>query len=84
MAREDPLPDIPALRCPRANDVIADFMGKDLPSKIDSQYRRMQTAVLASAAPAINLWVNLDQQQLASGQGVWFQLMLCWGLYSDH
>ena len=69
MAREDPLPDIPALRCPRADDVIADFMGKDFPSKIDSQYRRMQTAVLASAAPAINLWINLDQQQLTSGQG---------------
>ena len=29
----------------------------------------MQTAVLVSAAPAINLWVNLDQQQLTSGQG---------------
>ena len=69
MARDDPLPDIPALRCPQADDVIADFMGKDFPSKIDSQYRRMQTAVLASAAPAINLWVNLDQQQLTSGQG---------------
>ena len=69
MAREDPLPDIPALRCPRADDVIADFMGKDFPSKIDSQYRRMQTAVLASAAPAINLWINLDQQQLTLGQG---------------
>ena len=69
MARDDPLPDIPALRCPQADDVIADFMGRDFPSKIDSQYRRMQTAVLASAAPAINLWVNLDQQQLTSGQG---------------
>ena len=52
MARNDPLPDIPVLRCPQADDVIADFMGKDFPSKIDSQYRRMQTAVLASAAPA--------------------------------
>ena len=67
MARDDPLPDIPTLRCPQADDVIADFMGKDFPSKIDSQYRRMQTAVLASAALAINLWVNLDQQQLTSG-----------------
>ena len=69
MAREDPLPDIPALRCPRADDVIADFMGKDFPSKIDSQYRRMQTAVLASAAPAINLWVNLDQHSLPLARG---------------
>ena len=69
MARDDPLPDIPALHCPQVDDVIADFMGKDFPSKIDSQYRRMQRAVLASAAPAINLWVNLDQQQLTSGQG---------------
>ena len=68
MARDDPLPDIPALHCPQADDVIADFMGKDFPSKIDSQYRRRQMAVLASAALAINLWVNLDQQ-LTSGQG---------------
>ena len=69
MARENPLPDIPALCSPETDDVIVDYMGSDFPSKPDDHYKRIQTAVILAGAPMLNLWAQLEEQQLTSGQG---------------
>ena len=55
MAKERPLPNSVALKCLEADDAIVDFMGKSFPTKVDKQYKRMQTAVIAAAAPALCL-----------------------------
>jgi hypothetical protein len=69
MARENPLPDIPALCSPTTDDVIVDYMGSDFPSKLDDHYKRIQTAIISAGAPVLNLWAQLEEQQLTSGQG---------------
>ena len=69
MAKERPLPNSVALKCLEADDAIVDFMGKNFPTKVDKQYKRMQTAIIAAAAPALGLWKDLDDQGFTSGQG---------------
>ncbi len=69
MAKERPLPNSVALKCLEADDAIVDFMGKGFPTKVDKQYKRMQTAVIAAAAPALCLWKELEEQGFTSGQG---------------
>ena len=69
MAKERPLPNSVALKCLEADDAIVDFMGKNFPAKMDKQYKRMQTAIIAAAAPALCLWKDLDDQGFTSGQG---------------
>ena len=69
MGREIPLPNCHALRCLQADDTIKDFMDKDFPKKTDDRYKRMQSAVNASVAPALNLWRDLDEQGISTGQG---------------
>ena len=59
MAKEKPLPNSVALKCLEADDAIVDFMGKNFPAKVDKQYKRMQTAIIAIAAPALSLWKDL-------------------------
>lgn len=68
MVKERP-PNSVALKCLEADDAIVDFMGKSFPSKVDKQYKRMQTAIIAAAAPALCLWKELDDQGFTSGQG---------------
>ena len=67
MAKERPLV---ALKCLEADDAIVDFMGKSFLSKADKQYKRMQTAIIAAAAPVLCLWKEFDDQGFMSGQGV--------------
>ena len=69
MAKERPLPNSVALKCLEADDAIVDFMGKSFPTKVDKQYKRMQTAVITAAAPALCLWKELEEQGFTSGQG---------------
>lgn len=69
MGRETPLPNCQALRCLQADDTIRDFMDKDFPKKTDDRYKRMQSAVNASVAPALNLWRDLDEQGISASQG---------------
>ena len=69
MAKEKPLPNSVALKCLEADDAIVDFMGKNFPAKVDKQYKRMQTAIIATAAPALSLWKDLEDQGFTSGQG---------------
>ena len=66
--REIPLPNCHALRCLQADDTIKDFMNRDFPKKTDDRYKRMQSAVNASVAPALNLWRDLDEQGFTAGQ----------------
>ena len=69
MAKENPLPSSVALKCLEADDAIVDFMGKNFPTKIDKQYKRMQSATIAAAAPALGLWKELEEQGFTSEQG---------------
>ena len=64
-----PLPNSVALKCLEVDDAIVDFMGKIFPIKVDKQYKRMQTAIIVAAAPALYLWKELDNQGFTSGQG---------------
>lgn len=48
---------------PEADDVIVNFMGPSFPNKMDTQLKRVQSAVLASAAPMLNLWEQLEEHQ---------------------
>lgn len=70
MANENPLPNIPALTAPIADNVIVDFMGGAFPSKPDIQLKRLQSTVNAASAPILNLWAELEEQELTtSAQG---------------
>ena len=70
MANENPLPNIPALTAPIADNVIVDFMGGAFPSKPDTQLKRLQSTVNATSAPILNLWAELERQELTtSAQG---------------
>lgn len=64
MAKDDPLPDHVYLKSLQADDSIVDFLGKDFPSKLDNQLKRIQSAILAAAAPPLNLWKELHDQGL--------------------
>ena len=66
---ETPLPNCQALRCLQAGDTIRDFMDKDFPKKAGDRYKRMQSAVNASVAPALNFWRDLDKQGISASQG---------------
>ena len=67
MSKENPLPDSPALRCPKADDAVKDIMGKAFPKKMDDSYKRIQSSVNAPAAPALSLWKDLGNQGFPSG-----------------
>ena len=69
MAKDRPLPNSVALKCLEADDAIVDFMGKSFPTKVNKQYKRMQTAIIAAATPALCLWKELEEQGFTSGQG---------------
>ena len=69
MGKEQPLPSCQALRCLQADDTIKDFMDKDFPKKTDDRYKRIQSAVNASVAPALNLWRELEEQGISTSQG---------------
>ena len=77
MARENPLPDIPALRSPETDDVIVDYMGSDFPSKPDDHYKRIQTAVISAGALMLNLWAQLEEQQLTVVKEASFKWRSC-------
>ena len=64
MAKDDPLPDHASLKCLQADDSLVDFLGKDFPTKHDNQLKRVQSAILASAAPPIYQWKDLIDQEL--------------------
>ena len=51
------------------DDTIRDFMDKDFPKKTKDRYKRMQSAVNALVAPALNLWRDLDEQGISASQG---------------
>lgn len=58
-----------ALKCLQADDTIVDFMGKNFPTRVDKQYKLIQTAIIASVAHTLCLWKDLDDQGFISGQG---------------
>ena len=62
MAKDDPLPDHPSLKCLQADDSIVDFLGRDFPTKSDNQLKQVQSAILATAAPPLNMWRDLQEQ----------------------
>ena len=62
MAKDDPLLDHPSLKCLQADDSIVDFLGRDFPTKSDNQLKRVQSAILATAAPPLNMWRDLQEQ----------------------
>ena len=67
MASENPLPNIPALTAPTVDNVIVDYMGGSFPSKPGMQLKRLQSTV--NAAPILNLWSELEEQELTTVQG---------------
>ena len=69
MGREIPLPNCHALRSLQADDTIKDFMDRDFPKKTDDRYKRMQLAVNASVAPALNLWQELEEHGISASHG---------------
>ena len=64
MAKDDPLPDHDSLKCLQADDSFVDFLGRNFPAKHDNQLKRAQSAILAAAAPPLNLWRELHDQGL--------------------
>ena len=80
MSKEHPLPESMALRCLQADDSVKDFMGKSFPKKFDDIYKRIQSSVNASAAPALNLWRDLHDQGFSGGQGNLMPVDTCLGM----
>ena len=74
MAADNLLPNIPALTTPIADHVIVDYMGGAFPTKPDTQLKRLQSTVIAAAVPILNLWAELEEQEMTTAQGVWYQL----------
>ena len=70
MAADNPLPNIPALTAPIADHVIVDYMGGTFPTKPDTQLKRLQSTVIAAAALILNLWTELEEQEITTAQGV--------------
>ena len=69
MAADNPLSNIPALTTPIEDHVIVDYMGGAFPTKPDTQLKRLQSTVIASAAPILNLWAALEEQEVTTAQG---------------
>lgn len=69
LARAHPLPDIPALQCPRMDEVIMDFVGASFPTRTESSLKRIPSSCIWSAASMLNLWIQLEEQGLDSNQG---------------
>ena len=70
MAGDSPLQNIPALTAPIANHVIVDYMGGAFPTKPDTQLKRLQSTVIAAAVLILNLWAELEEQEMTTAQGV--------------
>ena len=66
MAADNPLPNIPALAASIADHVIVDYMGGAFPTKLDTQLKRLQSTVIAAAAPILNLWAELEEQEVST------------------
>ena len=49
--------------------LFVDYMGGSFPSKPDMQLKRLQSTVNAAAAPILNLWAELEEQELTTAQG---------------
>ena len=73
MVFESPLPNIPVLTAPTADNVIVDYVRSSFPSKPDMQLKHLQLTVNAAAAPILNLWAKLEEQELTTHKGVWYQ-----------
>ena len=69
MAADNPLSNIPALTTPIEDHVIVDYMGGAFPTKTDTQLKLLQSTVIASAAPILNLWAALEEQEVTTAQG---------------
>ena len=69
MAADNPLPNIPALTAPIEDHVIMDYMGGAFPAKPNTQLKCLQSTVIAAAAPTLNLWAALEEQEVTTAQG---------------
>ena len=54
--------DVLALKTPEADKDIVSILGKDFPSREDKRLAAVQTAILSSSAPLINLIADLIRQ----------------------
>ena len=73
MSADKPLPHLPALTAPEADDVINYFMGFNFPAKMDTQLKRVQSATIVASAPILNLWSQMEDQPLI--RVAWYQLI---------
>ena len=51
---------------PLADDSMVDFLGKDFPTKMNNQLKRVQSAILAAATSSLNPWKELHNQGLCN------------------
>ena len=65
IAREYPKPDLPAAKVPKIDSDILGALGGEFPMSNDKQLARIQASVLATCAPLINLWSQLEDQGLS-------------------
>ena len=45
------------------------YMGGAFPTKPNSQWQLLQSTVVAAAAPILNLWAELEEQEMTTVQG---------------
>ena len=55
-----------ALKVPKADRDIVSILGKDFPTKVDKELSKVQAAILASPAPLLSLWAQLEEQSFSS------------------
>ena len=65
VAREFPKPALDALKVPKADRDIVSILGKDFPTKVDKELSKVQAAILASPAPLLSLWAQLEEQSFS-------------------
>ena len=65
IAREYPKPDLPAAKVPKIDSNILGALEGEFPMSNDKQLAWIQASVLATCAPLINLWSQLEDQGLS-------------------
>jgi len=56
MAKEYPIPDMPASKVPKLDPDIKGALDRDFADRRDEQMAKIQASIMASCAPLANLW----------------------------
>lgn len=62
--RSFPRPAIDSAQVPTTDSILVDFMSNDFQKKQDEQLSKIQASVIASCSPLVNLWSELDAQEM--------------------